>query len=498
MQKSLGIHVDSSTLTRTRFPPEPSGWLHIGHVKAMVADFDLAKETDGTCILRFDDTNPETATTEFAEGIRKDIHWLGFRPEKVTYTSDYFEKLISFAEELIAQKDAYVCHMTFENIKQSRKEDTESPWRDRSTEESHTAFRKMQSGELQDATLRLRTPDRIDPVAYRYKASEHFRTGKKWRIYPSYEFSHCIVDSLEGITHSLCSKEFEDKRERYFWLLRRLTLCEPAVHEFSRLKLPDGQTSKRSIRQLISTGEMERWDDPRLLTVSALRRRGFPAGALLAFCRESGITKADSVLSHHNLMYHVRNALNASCPRLLAVIEPIRVTITNLSQTQTRQARKFPQILGDTVTYDTDLSKTLWISSQDFQLEPHSKFYGLAPGRRVLLKYAFVVMCTGVSEKDGKVSDVQVELIQDFTGKLPQGVISWVSAENCVELSVRQIPEHDDVDQTIYEARCMASPQVREYLNTGETFQIERFGFFIHDRSMQLIRTCRLRASRKS
>lgn len=242
-----------------------------------------------------------------------------------------------------------------------------------------------------------------------------------------------IVDSLEGVTHSLCSKEFEDKRDRYYWLLRRLNMFEPAVHEFSRLKLPDSQTSKRSIRNLIMSGEMEGWDDPRLLTVSALRRREVLPEALLAFCRETGITRADSVMSYHTLMHHVRVISNARCPRLLAIIDPIRVIITNFSQTHIRQARKFPQIPDDTLTYDIVLSKTLWISAQDFQLEPHKEFYGLGPGRKVLLKYAFVVVCTGFSEKDGKVSEVQVEAIPDFTGKLPKGVISWVSTENCLK-----------------------------------------------------------------
>lgn len=494
MQKALGICVTGSVVTR--FPPENSGHLHVGHVKAMVADFDLARESNGRCILRFDDTNPDTETQDFADAIVDDAAWLGFHPDAITYTSDYFDQLYSFALKLIDQRDAYVCHLNGEDVTRKRRLGEDSPWRDRPTQQTVDDFDRMSRGQLPSASLRLKTPDHEDPIAYRCKSHAHYKTGDRWSIYPSYEMSHCIVDSLEGITHSLCSKEFEEKRERYYWLLERLGLTKPAVHEFSRLKLPCGQTSKRAIKDLIASGEVDGWNDPRLLTVGGLRRRGFPAEAVTAFCREAGITNSDSTLTYHNLMYHVRSRLNADCPRLLAVMNPLEVIISNLPDhfSTSYQARKFPQSGTDTSCYDVELTKRIWIQAQDFQSDPAKSFYGLAPGRRVLLKYAVVVECVSYTEIDAKVTSVEVRLIHDFSGKLPKGVLGWVAQDTCLNIKIANLPDYDDICQSIHYVDCKSSPYIQTYVQSAQVFQIERQGYYVYDSaSGTFLRTCQMR-----
>ncbi|GFP85363.1 glutamine--tRNA ligase [Phtheirospermum japonicum] len=361
----------------TRFPPEPNGYLHIGHAKAMFVDFGLAKERGGCCYLRYDDTNPEAEKKEYIDHIEEIVGWMGWEPFKITYSSDYFQELYDLAVELIQRGHAYVDHQTPDEIKEYREKKMNSPWRDRPIEESLKLFDDMKNGLIEEgkATLRMKQDmqsdnfNMYDLIAYRIKFTRHPHAGDKWCIYPSYDYTHCIVDSLENITHSLCTLEFETRRASYYWLLDALGLYQPYVWEYSRLNISNTVMSKRKLNRLVTEKWVDGWDDPRLMTLAGLRRRGVTATSINAFVRGIGITRSDSSLIRlDRLEYHIREELNKTASRAMVVLNPIKVPF----------------------------SKVVYIEKSDFRMKDSKDYYGLAPGKSVLLRYAYPIKCTEV------------------------------------------------------------------------------------------------------
>uniref|UniRef100_A0A8R7VB59 glutamine--tRNA ligase n=1 Tax=Triticum urartu TaxID=4572 RepID=A0A8R7VB59_TRIUA len=393
----------------TRFPPEPNGYLHIGHAKAMFIDFGLAKERNGYCYLRFDDTNPEAEKKEYIDHIQEIVHWLGWEPYKVTYTSDYFQALYEHAVELIRKGLAYVDHQTAEQIKEGRENNLHSPWRDRPIEESLKLFEDMRRGLIAEgaATLRMKqdmqndTRNMYDLIAYRIKFTPHPHAGDKWCIYPSYDYAHCMVDSLENITHSLCTLEFDIRRPSYYWVLVALGLYQPYVWEYSRLNISHNVMSKRKLNRLVTEKWVDGWDDPRLLTLAGLRRRGVSAAAINSFIRGMGITRSDnSLIPFERLEYHIRKKLNKTASRAMVVLHPLKVVITNLEDGEVidLDGKKWPDAPADEASsyYKVPFSRIVYIEKTDFRLEDSKDYYGLAPGKSALLRYAFPIKCTEV------------------------------------------------------------------------------------------------------
>uniref|UniRef100_A0A8R7VBF1 glutamine--tRNA ligase n=1 Tax=Triticum urartu TaxID=4572 RepID=A0A8R7VBF1_TRIUA len=394
----------------TRFPPEPNGYLHIGHAKAMFIDFGLAKERNGYCYLRFDDTNPEAEKKEYIDHIQEIVHWLGWEPYKVTYTSDYFQALYEHAVELIRKGLAYVDHQTAEQIKEGRENNLHSPWRDRPIEESLKLFEDMRRGLIAEgaATLRMKqdmqndTRNMYDLIAYRIKFTPHPHAGDKWCIYPSYDYAHCMVDSLENITHSLCTLEFDIRRPSYYWVLVALGLYQPYVWEYSRLNISHNVMSKRKLNRLVTEKWVDGWDDPRLLTLAGLRRRGVSAAAINSFIRGMGITRSDnSLIPFERLEYHIREELNKTASRAMVVLHPLKVVITNLEDGEVidLDGKKWPDAPADEASsyYKVPFSRIVYIEKTDFRLEDSKDYYGLAPGKSALLRYAFPIKCTEVT-----------------------------------------------------------------------------------------------------
>lgn len=424
----------------TRFPPEPNGYLHIGHAKAMEIDFGFARDYGGGCYLRYDDTNPEAEKEEYIQHIEEITHWLGHRPSKITFSSDYFTELYYLAVELIRRGKAYVCHQSGDEIQQSRQNGTESPWRKRSVEENLRLFEEMRRGLWDEGTATLRMKQDMhnesfvmyDLIAYRIKFQPHPRTGNKWCIYPSYDFTHCIVDSIENITHSLCTVEFESRRPSFFWLLDELDLYMPVVYEFARMSITHNVLSKRKLNKLIESGYIDGWDDPRILTLSGLRRRGTPPEAINAFVRSTGLTKNDCTLPLHSLEHNVRTSLSEHAPRAMAVLEPLKVTITNMSEGhhENISCMMYPQ-MGECAspTYHASLTRTVYIERSDFKKHDKANYYGLAPNKRVMLRYAYPIACTDVTyASDG---ETPIELFAEYEPnpetKPKKGVLHWVS-----------------------------------------------------------------------
>ena len=433
----------------TRFPPEPNGYLHIGHAKSICLNFGLAKEYNGLCNLRFDDTNPVKEDVEYVDSIKADVEWLGFKWEgEPRYASDYFDALYGYAIELIEKGLAYVDELSPDEMREYRGTLTEpgknSPYRDRSVEENLALFEKMKNGEFAEGTLSLRakidmaSPFMVmrDPVLYRIKFASHHQTGDKWCIYPMYDFTHCISDAIERITHSLCTLEFQDNRRLYDWVLENISIERPLPHqyEFSRLNLEGTLTSKRKLLKLVNDGIVDGWNDPRMPTISGLRRRGYTPASLREFCRRIGVTKQDNVVEYSALEACIREDLNENAPRAMAVIDPVRVVIENFEGEETLTAPNHPNRpeLGER---QLPFTKELYIDRADFREEANKQYKRLVLGKEVRLRNAYVIKAERV-EKDanGEITTIFCTYDPETLGKNPadgrkvKGVIHWVSA----------------------------------------------------------------------
>ncbi len=442
----------------TRFPPEPNGHLHIGHAKSICLNFGIADEFGGRTNLRFDDTNPLKENEDFMLAIMDDVRWLGFEWEELRHASDYFQQLYDFAVHLIQTGKAYVESLSSEEIRAYRGTLTEpgrvSPYRDRPVEENLALFKRMKAGEFEDGLHVLRAKidmassniNMRDPVVYRIRNASHHRTGDTWHIYPMYDWAHGISDAIEGVTHSLCTLEFEDHRPLYDWFLDNIPApCHPQQIEFARGNLDYTVMSKRKLRQLVEEGHVSGWDDPRLPTLAGLRRRGFTPEAIRAFWAEMGISKSHSIISMGVLENAVRNDLNARAPRTMAVLDPLKVVLTNFPEEETEwlQASVHPQN-EEMGTRKVPVTREIWIERSDFMEQPPRKFFRLKPGGEVRLRNAFIVMCTDVIKNDaGEVIELHCEFDPESRSGLPgaarkvKGTIHWVSAKHGVQAEVR-------------------------------------------------------------
>jgi len=443
----------------TRFPPEPNGHLHIGHAKSICLNFGIVNEFDGKCYMRFDDTNPVKEDDEYVEGILRDVRWLGFDwGERLTHASDYFEQLYLFAEELIQKGKAYVESQNADEIRELRGTLTEpgknSPFRERSAENNLTLFRKMRGGEFEDGTYVLRAKIDMaspninlrDPVLYRIRKISHQRTADQWCIYPLYDFTHGLSDALEGVTHSLCTLEFEDHRPLYEWILAEVSApCLPRQIEFSRLNLRYTVLSKRRLIQLVEEGHVNGWDDPRMLTLSGLRRRGYPPSAIRLFCDRIGISKSENNIEMSVLEDSAREELDKTAPRAMAVLRPLKVVITNYQEDKTEKFEpsrhpKNPELGTSKVPF----TREIYIDHDDFRIDPPSKYFRLAPGKEVRLRFAYVIRCEEVIyDSDGKVRELHCTYDQatrsgaKAEGRKVKGIIHWVSIQHSVPVEVR-------------------------------------------------------------
>ncbi|MHA6508893.1 glutamine--tRNA ligase/YqeY domain fusion protein [Tessaracoccus sp. Y1736] len=507
---------------QTRFPPEPNGYLHIGHAKAIVVDFGVAADFGGICILRLDDTNPETEDTSFVEGIVEDIEWLGYEPADVRYASDYFEELYSWAERLVSAGLAYVDDQDGEAISAGRggfgKPGVNSPFRDRSPEANLDLFRRMRAGEYSDGSRVLRAKIDMahenmqlrDPIMYRIRRVTHHRTGDDWAIYPTYDWAHGQSDAIEGVTHSICTLEFESHRPLYDWFLTQLGVEEPPrQYEFARLELTHTVTSKRRLAKLVMDGVVDGWDDARMPTLRGLRRRGYPPTAIRTFCREVGTTRTNSRQSIEALESYVRRELNSTAQRRMAVIRPLKLRITNwpvddagLPVVEHFELANNPERAEDG-TRSVAFSGDLWIEQEDFQEVPPPKYFRLSPGREVRLRGAYFVTATDVV-KDEQGNVVEVLATYDPAskgGNSPDGrkvksTMHWVSAQHAVAATValygRLFTAEAPGDAT-GEALDDLNPDSRDVLagakveaalldaRPGEVVQFERLGYFAAD-----------------
>ncbi len=443
----------------TRFPPEPNGYLHIGHAKSICLNFNLATENVGTCHLRFDDTNPSKEEIEYIESIKEDVQWLGFDwGEHLYYTSDYFEKLFDYAVLLIKNGKAYVDSLSSDEIRKYRGTLTEpgqdSPYRDRSAGENLDLFERMRVGEYEDGAHVLRAKidmaspnlNMRDPTMYRIRRAVHHRTGDKWCIYPMYDFAHCLSDSIEGITHSICTLEFEDNRPLYDWFLEELGVHHPQQIEFARLNLTHTVLSKRKLIELVNGRHVTGWNDPRMPTLSGLRRRGYTPEAIRDFCERIGVAKRDSMVDVALLEHCLRENLNKKSPRVMAVLNPLRVVIDNYPEDQVEEleAENNPEE-PDMGTRKVPFSRELYIEQEDFREDPPKKFFRLAPGREVRLKHAYYVTCVDVvkNEKTGEVTKLHCTYDPETRGgwskdgRKVKGTLHWVSAAHALKAEVR-------------------------------------------------------------
>ncbi|VEB26038.1 glutaminyl-tRNA synthetase [Actinobacillus lignieresii] len=435
----------------TRFPPEPNGYLHIGHAKSICLNFGIAQEYKGKCNLRFDDTNPVKEDVEYVDSIKQDVEWLGFKWEgEPRYASDYFDQLYTYAVELINKGLAYVCELSPDEMREYRGTLTEpgknSPYRDRSVEENLALFEKMKNGEFEEGKACLRAKIDMaspfivmrDPVLYRVKFASHHQTGDKWCIYPMYDFTHCISDAIERITHSICTLEFQDNRRLYDWVLENISIERPLPHqyEFSRLNLEGTLTSKRKLLKLVTDGTVDGWNDPRMPTISGLRRRGYTPASLREFCRRIGVTKQDNVVEYSALEACIREDLNENAPRAMAVINPVRVVIENFGDKEILKAPNHPNRpeLGER---DLPFTRELYIDEADFREEANKQYKRLVLGKEVRLRNAYVIKAERVEkDENGKITTIFCTYDPETLGKNPadgrkvKGVIHWVSAED--------------------------------------------------------------------
>ncbi len=501
----------------TRFPPEPNGYLHIGHAKSICLNFGLAREFGGVCHLRMDDTNPETESMEYVRAIQEDVRWLGFDwGDKMFYASDYFERLYEWAEELIRKGKAYVDDLSAEEIRQYRGTLTEpgreSPYRNRSVEENLDLFRRMRAGEFPDGSKVLRAKIDMasgnlnlrDPVMYRIKRARHYRTGDTWCIYPTYDWAHGQSDSIEGITHSICTLEFEDHRPLYDWFLEQLGVHHPRQIEFARLKLSYTVLSKRKLTELVEGGYVRGWDDPRMPTIAGLRRRGYTPESIRDFCARIGVAKKESTVDVALLEHCLREDLNRRAERRMAVLRPLRVVIENLPEDRVEELEAINNPEDPSAgTRKVPFSKVLYIERDDFMEDPPRKFYRLAPGREVRLRYAYFVRCVDVV-KDERGEVAELRCVYDPAtrgGNAPDGrkvkaTIHWVSAAHAVEAEVRlydRLFTHPDPDGVKDDFKNHLNPHSLEVLTgcrlepglsdvrPGERYQFERLGYFCAD-----------------
>ncbi len=498
----------------TRFPPEPNGYLHIGHAKSICINFGIAADYAGLCNMRFDDTNPTKEDVEYVESILADVRWLGFDwQDRLFYASDYFEELYACAVRLIKSGKAYVCDLNADEIREYRgtltKPGKESPYRDRSVEENLDLFRRMREGEFADGARVLRAKidmaspnlNMRDPVLYRIQHSSHHRTGDKWCIYPMYDYAHPISDSLERITHSICTLEFEDHRPLYDWLLDELGVYHPQQIEFARLNLSHTVMSKRKLRLLVEGGYVKGWDDPRMPTISGLRRRGYTPGSIKDFCDRIGVAKANSFVDIAMLEHCIREDLFLKAPRVMAVLRPLRVVINNYPEGAVEmldaEYNAENPALG---SRQMPFSRVVYIERDDFMEDPPKKFFRLAPGREVRLKHAYIIKCERVvkDEQTGEIIELRCTYDPDTkSGMSPdtrkvKGTLHWVSAEHGVKAEVRlydhlflkENPEEDDdftdnLNPNSLEvlAGCMLEP-VMAGAEPGARYQFLRQGYF--------------------
>ena len=499
----------------TRFPPEPNGYLHIGHAKAVCIDFGTAEKFGGLCNLRMDDTNPTRENEEYVDAIKEDIRWLGFSwGDRFFYASDYFPKMYELAEDLIRRGLAYVCELTPEQMREYRGDLThpaKSPYRDRTPQESLDLFRRMRAGEFEDGRMTLRAKIDLasgnfnlrDPVLYRINHLPHHRTGTQWCIYPMYDFAHPIEDALEGVTHSLCTLEFEDHRPLYDWVIEHVDLPEkPRQIEFARLGINNTVMSKRKLRALVERGVVSGWDDPRMPTLCGLRRRGYTPAAIRSFCEQIGVAKVNSTVDYGFLEHCLREDLNRHARRAMAVLEPVRLILTNYPEgkTETFEVENNPED-PSAGTRPVTFSRELWIERGDFMEVPPKKYFRLFPGNEVRLKTAYIVRCTGC-EKDarGRVTAVYAEYDpQTRGGNAPDGrkvksTIHWVDAKTAADAEVRlygrlfSVPDPDAGDflreVNPESLKVLTGCKVEPWLvgaKPEERFQFMRQGYFCAD-----------------
>lgn len=501
----------------TRFPPEPNGYLHIGHAKAVCINFGTAEKYKGMCNLRMDDTNPTKEDVEYVDAIKEDIQWLGFSwDDRFFYASEYFDKMYEGAVELIKKGLAYVCQLNAEEMRAHRGDlstPATSPYRDRPIEESLELFERMKNGEFADGEMTLRAKIDLasgnfnmrDPVIYRINHIRHHRTGDKWCIYPMYDFAHPIEDALEGITHSLCSLEFEDHRPLYDWVIRNVTLpSKPRQIEFARLGINNTVMSKRKLRTLVEDGYVSGWDDPRMPTLCGLRRRGYTPKSIRSFCERIGVSKVNSIVDYGFLEYCLREDLNETAQRVMTVLNPIKLIITNYpeNKSETFMVENNPNRPEDGEREIT-FTRECYIEAEDFMEEPARKYFRLFPGNEVRLKSAYVVKCTGCKkDENGNVTEVYAEYDPETRGgNTPDGrrikaTIHWVDANNCADAEVRlydnlfTVPDPDTGDKNFLDyinpdslkvlKNCKTERVVAQLLPPA-SFQFMRLGYFCLD-----------------
>ncbi|WP_369681991.1 glutamine--tRNA ligase/YqeY domain fusion protein [Malonomonas rubra] len=498
----------------TRFPPEPNGYLHIGHAKSICLNFGLAMEYNGKCNLRFDDTNPVKEEDEYVEAIQEDVAWLGFDWGKESlFASSYFDQLYEWAIKLIKKGKAYVDSQSAEEMRLNRGTLTEpgknSPYRERNVEENLELFEKMKNGEFPDGSHILRAKIDMaspnmnlrDPAMYRILHARHHRTGDKWCIYPMYDFAHGQEDSIEGVTHSICTLEFEDHRPLYDWFIKELEIFAPQQIEFARLNLSYTVMSKRKLLQLVNEKYVEGWDDPRMPTVSGMRRRGYPAAAIRSFCDRIGVGRGANWIDLSVLEDCVREDLNETAFRRQAVLDPLKVTITNYDQIEILDAPNHPQ-QPDAGSRELPMSNDLWIDRDDFMENPPSpkKYFRLGPDREVRLRNSYIIKCDEyIKDDNGEVVELKCSADLNTLGKNPEGrkvkgIIHWVSAPHAVKVPVRvydRLFNQENPDkaenylsalnpESLQETFALAEPSLHK-AKPGETFQFERVGYFTVD-----------------
>ncbi len=504
----------------TRFPPEPNGYLHIGHAKAICLNFGLAAEFDGLCNLRFDDTNPSKENVEYVESIRQDVHWLGFDwGTREFYASDYFEQLYGFAIQLIKAGKAFVCDLNADQMREYRGTLTEpgkdSPFRDRSVDENLDLFQRMRAGEFPDGNRTLRAKIDMaspninlrDPVMYRVLRATHHRTGDQWCVYPTYDFAHGQSDSVEGITHSICTLEFEDHRPLYDWFLDQLGIHHPQQIEFARLNLTYTALSKRKLLQLVQQNLVSGWDDPRMPTLAGMRRRGYTPEGIRNFCERIGVAKRNSVVEIAMLEHCLREDLNKRAPRVMAVLRPIKVVLENYPEGQVEELEAVNNPEDPSMgTRKVPFSRMLYIEQEDFREEPPKGFFRLSPGKEVRLRYAYIVKCTDVVKDPSTGAITELHCTYDpetksgssQSSRKVKATIHWVSAAHAREAEVRlydhlfteedpeEVPEGSDwlANVNPKSLERLTSCRVEPYLakaKPGDLYQFERLGYFCVD-----------------
>ncbi|MCK5287825.1 MAG: glutamine--tRNA ligase/YqeY domain fusion protein [Candidatus Omnitrophica bacterium] len=504
----------------TRFPPEPNGYLHIGHAKSICLNFGIAKDYSGSCNLRFDDTNPVKEEVEYVDSIKEDVEWLGFNWfDRIFYASDYFDKLYEYALELIKKGKAYVCDLTFEEIREYRGTLTQpgknSLYRDRSVEENLSLFQQMKEGKFEDGTRLLRAKIDMsspnlsmrDPALYRIRRITHHRTADKWCIYPMYDFAHCLSDSIEGITHSICTLEFVNNRPLYDWILEQLEVNHPQQIEFARLNLSHTILSKRKLLELVKGGCVEGWNDPRMPTLSGLRRRGYTPESIRKFCERIGVAKFNSIVDIVVLENCIREILNKKAQRVMAVLRPLRVVIENYPEDKIEKIEAINNPEDETMgTRAVPFSRVLYIEKDDFMEEPFKKFFRLAPGREVRLRYAYFITCQKVIKDDKTGEIVELRCTYDpetkgghsLDGRKVKATLHWVSALEAIKIDVRlydhlfvkrdpnEVEEGEDYKSNLNPNSldilntCFIEPSIKS-AKRGTRYQFERLGYFCID-----------------